>query len=57
MWELACVTACQLPHIYQTPHDRTVGAGLPAMTAYLPILLSLTPHNLTVGAGLLAKAA
>ncbi|WP_216579545.1 hypothetical protein, partial [Vibrio cholerae] len=34
-----------------------MGAGLPAMTACQPTLLSLTPHNPTVGAGLLAKAA
>ena len=41
--------------IYLTPHDPTVGAGLPAMAASQPTLIYLTPHDQPVGAGLLGE--
>ena len=51
------MTACQPTHIYLTPLDQTVGAGLPAMAASQPTPIYLMPRDQTVGAGLLAKAA
>ena len=50
------MAARQPMHIYLTPRDPSVGAGLPAMAAYQPTLLYLKPNDPTVGAGLLAKA-
>ncbi|ATN12156.1 hypothetical protein CRN80_22105 [Pseudomonas sp. FDAARGOS_380] len=45
-----CLTSCQPTPIHLTPHDPTVGAGLPAMTASQPTPIYLTPHNPTVWA-------
>ncbi|TKK01828.1 hypothetical protein PflCFBP13510_23035 [Pseudomonas fluorescens] len=39
------MAACQPPPIYLTPHDPTVGAGLPAMTPSQPTNIYLTPQR------------
>ena len=52
MWERACPRDGLTADV-----DLTVGAGLPAMTAYQPTPISLTPRNQIVGAGLPAMTA